>query len=110
MFASLLGLDSTKIEDLRFRLYPGMNSDELSKCLKRDSTRHLGQRIGIADYRDLQGTFISKHKDPEGLPVYTRDSIQDLQQGHSSTTAHQHYLLSPEDLHQTKPEMVEAYC
>ena len=70
---------------------------------------HLGQRIGIADYRDLQCAFANKHKDPEGLPIYTKDSIVDLQQGHTSTTARQHYALMPEDLHNTKPEMIEAY-
>jgi hypothetical protein len=97
------------VEDIRFRLYPGIDSDELSRNLKRDSTLHLSQRIGIADYRDLQCTLVNKHKDPEGLPIYTRDSVEDLQQGHSSVTAREHYALTSEDLRNTKPEMINAY-
>ena len=109
----ILGLDSTIVDNLRFRLYPGddkpFNSDELSRCLKWDSTLHLSQRIGISDYRDLQCAFVNKHKDPEALPIYTKDSVADLQQGHSSNTAHEYYALSSEDLHNTRPEMVRAY-
>ena len=105
----MLGLGSTTVDDLRFRLYPGFDSDELSRCLKRDSMLHLSQRIGISDYRDLQCAFVNKHKDPEGLPIYTKNSTEDLQQGHSSATAREYYALSPEDLHSTKLEMIKAY-
>ena len=97
------------VEDLRFRLYPGVDSEELSRYLKRDSTLHLSQKFGISDYRDLQCVFVNKHRDPESLPIYTKDSVEDLQRGHSSVTAREYYGLTSEDLHNTKPEMIRAY-
>ena len=62
----MLGLDLTTIENLRFRLYPGIDSEGLSKCLKPDSTLYLNQKMSILDYQDLQCIFINKHQDPEG--------------------------------------------
>jgi hypothetical protein len=109
----MLGLDSTIVENLRFRLYPGdskpFDSEELSRCLKRDSMLHLSQKIGISDYRDLQCAFVNRHQDPEGLPMYTRDSTDDLQRGHSSAVAREYYALTPEDLHGIKPQMIKAF-
>ena len=52
---------------------------------------HLGHKIGLADYRDIQSAFISHHKDPEEHLVPIADNIADLQQGHSSNTALEHY-------------------
>ena len=112
MFAEVLGLKSA-VEELRFRLYPSVyhsfDSEELSRSLKRDSTLHLGQSIGIADYRDLQSAFINKHRDPGRLPIFTPDSAEDLQQGHSSSTAREYYALTPEDPHGTSNDTIKAY-
>lgn len=96
MLASALGLESA-VEELRFRLFPGVytrfTSDIFSNCLKRDSSLHIGQKIGIADYRDLQGNIVDEHRDPEAVVVRMSDTISDLQQGHTSGTAQANYLL-----------------
>jgi hypothetical protein len=94
IIASVLGLDSA-VQELRFRLYPGVyrtfTSNDLSDCLKRDTQLYTGQRIGIADFRDIQSTFINQHVDPNALPMSVPDSAGDLQQGHSGSTAQVHY-------------------
>ena len=112
MFASALGLDSA-VEELRFRLFPGVyhpfTSDIFSKCLKRDSLLHLGQGIGLADYRDLQSNIVQEHKDPDALEIKASDNTSDLQQGHSSATARGHYLLAAGHLHGVSRDTTKAY-
>lgn len=97
ILAGLLGLDSA-VEELRFRLFPGVyhpfTSDVFSNCLKRDSFLHLGQAIGLADFRDIQSSIVSEHSDPAALEIKTSNDTADLQQGHSSATARGHYALT----------------
>jgi len=70
---------------------------------------HLSQRIGIADYRDLQCAFVTEHKDPEGLPIYTPDSAEDLQRGHSSSMAQERYGLATHVPRDTSKQAIKAY-
>jgi len=112
VFAAMLGLNSA-VEDLRFRLYPGVyrpfTSEELSRCLKRDSELHLNQRIGLSEYRDLQSAFVNEHKDPDRLSVHSSDATEDLQQGHTSSIARDYYGLTPGDLRGAGKDTIKAY-
>jgi len=110
--ASLLGLKSA-VEELRFRLFPGIyhsfTSEELSRCLKRDTELHLGQRIGIADYREIQTAFADEHHDPNALPIHTPDAARDLQRGHSSLTKQANYGLRSDELRDVAKDTRKAY-
>lgn len=112
MLAAALGLESA-VEELRFRLFPGVyqpfTSDVFSKCLKRDSLLHLGQAIGLADYRDLQSNIVDEHKDPEQLEIKSSNTISDLQQGHTSNTAQEFYLLTEGQPHGVPRTTIKAY-
>ena len=103
----MLGLES-EAEELRFRLYPSMDSEKLSKFLKRDTLQHLGQRIGLADYRDIQSNFSGQHKDPVGRPVF-ENLAMDLQQGHLTPSAQQSYQLTPDTPQGISRDLVSAY-
>lgn len=110
--ASLLGLESA-VEELRFRLFPGIyhtfTSEELSRCLKRDTELYLGQRIGIADYREIQVAFADEHRNPDALPIHTSDAVQDLQRGHTSRTKQANYGLRPDELRDVAKDTRRAY-
>ena len=109
---SILGLKSA-VEELKFRVFPGVyhrfTSEELSRCLKRDTEHHLGQRIGIADYRDIQYSFSKSHQDPEALPIILPDSADDVQRGHGSGLANNNYGLRSDQLRGVKPDVVTAF-
>ena len=105
----MLGLDSAVQDDLRFRLHPSLNSDEFSRCLKRDSNLHLGQKIGLADYRDIQSAFVNKHKDPEALLVSVQDSAADLQQGHTSDIRRRFYGLTSDKLQGVPEDRITGF-
>ena len=112
ILAGALGLESA-VEELRYRLFPGVyhpfSSDVFSKCLKRDSHLHIGQGIGLADFRDLQGNIVDQHRDPDAIEIKCSDNISDLQQGHSSSMADEYYLLRPERPHDVGRGTIAAY-
>lgn len=101
-----------RIEELRFRLsglcHP-FTSEAFSKCLKRDSYLHIGQGIGIADFRDLQSNIVDEHKDPEAVEVKFTDNMSDLQQGHSTTIAGVFYNLRSDQPHGVGRDKVKGF-
>lgn len=111
--ASILGFKADVIEELRFKLFPGtyhpFNSEELSRCLQRDTQLHLGHSIGIADWRDIQTSFTNAHKDPNELPYLSPDSINDIQRGHGSELARDHYGLQAGVLRGVFPDTILAF-
>ena len=112
ILAGALGLDSA-VEELRFKLFPGVyhpfTSELFSKCLKRDSYLHIGQGIGIADFRDLQSNIVDEHRDPEAVEISASDSMSDLQQGHSSAIADDFYRLRPDRPHGVGRDRIKGY-
>lgn len=112
VLAGALGLDSA-VEELKFRLHPGVyhpfTSEVFSKCLKRDSYLHIGQGIGIADFRDLQSNIVDEHKDPEAVFTKSVDNLSDLQQGHSTAMANDYYNLRPDQPHGVSREKIGGY-
>ena len=112
ILAGALGLDSA-VEDLRFRLFPGVyhpfTSDVFSKCLKRDSLLHLGQGIGLSDFRTLQSNIVSKHRDPAAIKIEHVEHVADLQQGHSSGMAESVYALMPDRPQGVSENTIDAY-
>lgn len=83
------------MEELQFKLFPGVHhqftSSTLSKALKRDTQAHIGSTIGIRSYRDIQSNFMEYHPDPHPVMI---NNTADLQQGHSSDIASQWYNRS----------------
>jgi len=110
--ASILGLESA-VEELRYRLFPGVfhpfTSEQYSRSMKRDTELHLGQRVGLADYRDIQVAFSRAHKDPEGIPFPATDVVEDLQRGHGSKTSLNNYARRADELRGTRTEAVQSY-
>ena len=92
--AAALGLDGA-VEELRFKLFPGVHqpftSSTLSQGLKRDAKTYVGSAIGISKYRDIQSNFMEYHPNPLSL---AKNDTADRQQGHSSKTASQWYNRS----------------
>ena len=88
------------VEELRFKLYPGIHrpfeSETLAKNLKRDTELHLGQQVGISDYRDIQTIAVRYHNDPEEYTGMGVGATADMQRGHSSETAQAAYGTSSE--------------
>lgn len=112
ILAAALGLDSV-VEGLRFRVFPEIYnpfaSDAFSKCLKRDSLKHLGQAIGLSDFRVLQSNIISKHGDPAAIPIDRSDDTSDLQQGHSTRTALGNYTAMSDRPHGVRERTIQSY-
>jgi hypothetical protein len=69
---------------------------------------HINQAIGIADYRQNQCAITNRNKDPERLLFAIKDSIEHLQQAHSSSIAWQHYGLNMVVPH-GEEEVIKAY-
>lgn len=112
VIAAALGMEPA-VEELAYRLCPevhqAFNSDTFSKCLKRDSHKHIGQTIGISDLRDLQSNIVSKHRDPEALVIKNSDDTCDLQQGHTTMVANASYNLTPDRLQGVREDTIKAY-
>lgn len=112
IFASALNLGSATVDELKFRLFPGVYhpfvAEVFSKCLKRDSLLHINQAIGIADFRDLQANIVRKHKDPEGLEIKKSNRAADVQQGHTTRTALDSYTLTDDQPHGVDPDITPA--
>ena len=112
ILAAALGLNSA-VEELRFRLFPEIynpfTSDTFSKCLKRDSLKHIGQAIGLSDLRDLQASIVNKHIDPGAIPIDNSNKACDLQQGHTSDTARTNYARMPDVLHDVHENTIRSY-
>lgn len=112
VLAGALGLDSA-VEELRFRLFPGVyqpfTSEFFSKCLKRDSYLHIGQGIGISDFRDLQSNIVDEHRDPEAVDVNFSENMSDVQQGHSTAMADEYYKLRPDRPHGVGRDKLKGY-
>lgn len=94
--AAALRLDSA-VEELRFKLFPGVyqpfTSSTLSKGLKRDTGVYIGSGIGISKYRDIQSNFMEYHPDPN--PPKMGNDTANLQQGRTSAIASQWYNRTP---------------
>lgn len=112
MLAGLLGLEGA-VDELRFLLFPGVYepfiSEVFSKHLKRDSYLHIGQEIGISDFRDLQSNIVDEHRDPEAVEFTTMENVSAIQQGHSSAMASEYYNLRPDRPHGVGREMIKGY-
>lgn len=112
ILANALGMELA-VEELRFRLFPGVyhpfTSDVLSKGLKNDASQHIGQAIGLSVFRDLQSNIVDQHKDPEAVEVKVSENAADLQQGHSSLTAETYYLVRPDRPSDSVRGAISAY-
>jgi hypothetical protein len=112
VFATALGMNSA-VEELRFRLFPGVyhpfTPEAFSKGLKNDADKHIGQSIGISEFRDLQSNIVDQHRDPEAVKVKISEDASDLQQGHSALTADTYYLLRSDRPSDSARGTIEAY-
>ena len=112
VFAAALGLDSA-VEELEFRLFPEIYNpftlDTFSKCLKRDSLKHIGHAIGLSDLRDFQASIVNKHADPDAVPIDKSNKACDLQQGHTSETARVSYTRPPDLPRESTENAVQSY-
>jgi hypothetical protein len=112
VFANALGKKSA-VEELRFRLFPGVyhpfTSEVFSKGLRNDSSEHVGQTIGLSEFRDLQSNIVDEHRDPEAVQVKALENVSDLQQGHSTLTAQSFYLLRSDNPSDSTRDAITAY-
>ena len=97
ILAAALKMD-TAVEELRFKLNPGIyrpfESDTLTKILKRETKKHLGQEIGLADFRDIQSISVRYHNDPDEYKGRSLSGFADMQQGHNGEVGDMWYGIS----------------
>ncbi|KAF9780658.1 hypothetical protein BJ322DRAFT_1023881 [Thelephora terrestris] len=82
------------------RLFPGLEfpttSTDISKALCQDTSRFLGSKIGLKDWRQITATFSRAHKDPYAVQIRGVDPDNQIR-GHNNQTSNENYGITPED-------------
>ena len=97
--ANALGLQDAGDRFLA-RLFPGLESPttstDISKALRQHTSKFLGSKIGLKDWRQITATFSRAHKDPHAVQIRGIDPDNQIR-GHNNQTANGSYGVLSED-------------
>lgn len=82
------------------QLLPGLSSpttsEDISSALRRDTSKFLGNTIGLKDWRQITVGFSNAHKDPHAVRIRGIDPDNQIR-GHTNETANAYYGNTLED-------------
>ena len=94
------GLGLQDIDRFRDRLFPGLGSPttsmDISKALCQATSRLLGSKIGLKDWRQITATFSRAHKDPDAIQTRSNDPDNQIR-GHNNQTSNENYGITSKD-------------